>query len=601
MPNRFTLSLLSVLLFYTTNSFSQSGCPGCTISLPALPADTIYTDTIPNGQFGQYYDQDVSFRMPMSTNPVNAVDPDIPPGISLNDIKITSITGLPAGINWELSQAEFNPQEETDGCIRFCGTPLQSGLFLVDINLEAQVFIVTEETSFTLQMYIAPAVSTTEGFTMTNGVGCGELTVSFQNNVPSNGQEGYSYLWNFDNGYSTTDENPFDQYYGEPGAYIVSYEALIDTVGYLLSSITLTESGCTDILSQPDYYMHVVDSQGEKIFTSAEQSNASLPLTFTIGNLLLEAGQYTIEIWDEDGGIDGSDDFCGAVPFTQTTEGSIDIGTLAITFNIAHPTTTIISADTIIVHELPELPEISLVAGSPEPCPGEEVILQSSYPAGNQWYQDTAAVFGADSSQFTVLGSGIFYILYTDANGCAAWSDPVEITELPAPAAPIYYNYDNLLVMDSLLDFPLSYSLQWYLDGMPIEGANFPEYCAEESGEYTLEITDEQSGCSNIFTLDIPINPNGDCLTDVEETLFAKDWKVFPNPSSGTIIFESGGDFSSPVQVRLINALGQQVLFRKLESLPEQLPIEMTELSAGLYWLVVEKEGQRWSRKIIKQ
>jgi hypothetical protein len=599
MPNRFTLSLLSILLLFSLNANAQSGCPGCAISLPALPADTIYTDTIPNGQFGQYYDQDVSFRMPMSTDPVNAVDPDIPPGISLNDIKITSITGLPAGVSWELSQAQFNPQEETDGCIRLCGTPLQSGLFFVDINLEAQIFILTQETSFSLQMYIAPAVSTTDGFTMINGVGCGELTVSFQNNIPSDGQDGYSYFWDFDNGYFTTDENPFDQFYSEAGTYEVTYEAVIDTVGYLLSSITLTESGCTDIFSQPDYYMHVKNQDGEKIFTSAEQTNASLPLAFNTQNLFLEPGQYTIEIWDEDGGIDGSDDFCGAVPFTHLTEGTIDIGPLAIEFNIAHPTTTITASDMVIVHETPSPPEISLLEGALEHCPGEEVTLASSYASGNQWFQDTAAIFGADSSIFTTTESGLFYLLYTDSNGCSAWSETLEIIELEAPVAPIYYNYDNLLVMDSTLSLPTSWALQWYFNGVAIEDATEPEWCAEESGEYTLEITDEETICTNSFTLGIPINPNGNCVTSLEDLFAAGEWQVFPNPTEGALTLDLGSSNEAFVEIQLINSIGKVVLYREVIRPAAQIGFDLSHLPSGMYWISIKGRENRGVEKVV--
>ena len=41
--------------------------------------------------------------------------------------------------------------------------------------------------------------------------------MEFTNNVPSNGQNGFSYLWDFGNSQTSTDENPSAVTYTEPG------------------------------------------------------------------------------------------------------------------------------------------------------------------------------------------------------------------------------------------------------------------------------------------------------------------------------------------------------------------------------------------------
>lgn len=604
MPNRFSFplfisALLSSLFIPFTNA--QSGCPDCQISLPPLPQDTIYTDSIPPGQYGVTYLEDISFRMPKTTTPVHAVDPGVPPGITLDNIEITSVTGLPAGIDWELSESLFNPQLATDGCVRFCGTPLQSGLFIIQINIEAQLFVLKEKSEVILPLLIEPAVSNTDGFTMTNGEGCGTVEVSFQNNIPSNGQSGFSYFWDFDNGYSTTDENPYNQIYSEPGNYIVNYEALIDTIGYLLNSVTLTQSPCTDLFSQPDHYIHIRNGDGLIVYTTPDQTNASVPLTFSFGDLPIAEGQYTMEVWDEDGGVDGSDDLCGIIPFTQTTTGTIDIGNLAASFDIAHPTSTVTATDTVIVFPLPDPPLLGFLEGSSPNCPGEIIVLGSSYSDGNQWYQDSLLLPGQTNQSYATAQAGSYYLLYTDENGCEAYSDTLEIVTDAAPTQPYFYNYDNWLVMDSTLVLPEEFALLWYLNGLPLEGGTEPEWCAMESGVYMLVLTDLETGCTNSFDQDIPFNPDGNCVTGTHE-LFA-GIQIYPNPTERYLFIEGTQLSDFPQKLILFNAQGRQAGFWESTSGvgPACIRIDLESFPGGMYHLFMQGAGKSRGARILKR
>ena len=68
---------------------AQTGCPGCLVSLPAsFPADTIYLPLLPDGVQGTPYDENVSFRLPKTTTPVNAVDSTTPPGLTISKFEI---------------------------------------------------------------------------------------------------------------------------------------------------------------------------------------------------------------------------------------------------------------------------------------------------------------------------------------------------------------------------------------------------------------------------------------------------------------------------------------------------------------------------------
>jgi PKD repeat protein len=127
-------------------------------------------------------------------------------------------------LNTQTSQSADNDKydlpAEKDGCAKICGTPLQSGTFNVSVNVIANVQIAGDQSlSIPLTMYIAPAASSNNGFSMNPSGGCAPLSVSFTNNNPSNGMSGFSYNWNMGNGYQTTDENPTTQVYTNPGDY----------------------------------------------------------------------------------------------------------------------------------------------------------------------------------------------------------------------------------------------------------------------------------------------------------------------------------------------------------------------------------------------
>ena len=244
----YLLSICFTALCIQTLS-AQSGCPGCQTALPAnLPADTLYLQNIPDGEAGLAYNQDISFRMPKTTTPVFAVDSITPPGLTISKIEIISVDGLPQGLYWEPSQWEFQTATETDGCIKICGTPTVSDSFVLTVKIKATVLFLVQEKTFPMRIYIAPKVSNTDGFSMSNFTGCGSAEVTFENNVPSGGADGFEYVWDFGDNTGFEGENPPPHTYTEPGIYTVSYHATVDTAGYILESVTVLDVECVDQL-----------------------------------------------------------------------------------------------------------------------------------------------------------------------------------------------------------------------------------------------------------------------------------------------------------------------------------------------------------------
>ncbi len=407
------------LLFTTLSLSAQTGCPGCLVSVPAsLPADTLYLPKLPDGLQGSAYNQDISFRMPKTTTPVAAVDSTTPAGLPITSIEILSVEGLPPGMFWEPNQWVFQVADQTDGCIKICGTPNVSDSFTLIVRVKAKVFVVNKEATFPMRLYIAPKVSTTDGFSMTNFTGCDSTTVNFTNNLPSGGQPGFTYAWDFGDSTTFAGENPPPHTYTEPGTYVVHYQAIIDTAGYKLASIVVLDVDCEDQLGlgSPDLYLLIDDPNGVNIFDSSpDVNNTPLPFTFPVG-LTLGTGNYTLRVIDEDSGAKGGDDDCGTLSFNLLSNDTVVAGGLTVVLNIVHVIDTLTATDTVIVYPLPQQPVYDVYKNRLRLI--DTLNLPATYSL--QWYYGNNPIPGETGFTYCAETEGLYGLLLTDlTTGCS--------------------------------------------------------------------------------------------------------------------------------------------------------------------------------------
>ncbi len=574
---------------------AQSGCPGCLVNLPAsLPEDTIYLSSAADGQVGVYYDSGLSFRMPKTTTPVNASDPGTPPGLAINQITITSVSNLPPGLSWEASQTTFDVSEETDGCVKFCGVPLIPGFYNVEVVVSAEVLFISQVSSFSFPIMILPGTSVTEGFTLANNSGCGSVEASFTNNVPSGGNDGYSYFWDFGNGNMSTGENPVSQVYDEAGVYAVNYQAVIDTFGFLLTEVVVESVECNDLFNNaPDLRIEIWDPDGERIFETMEVENAQTPVNFIV-NLFIGEGNYLLRVMDEDSGIQGGDDECGAINFNRLSNGGFTNGGLQARLNIFHPVDTIQSVDTVRVYEQPAPPQLE-GDGPGSLCSGDIYLLSvtNGYDSGLQWYQDSLPLIGIDSPELSASASGDYWVTYTNPDGCSATSAVQGLTFNPLPDPPIFQNFNNLLTLYDPEGLPETYGLQWYRNDILIEGANEMSYCMETSGSYRLEVVDLLTGCRSSYELQATYDPAfPGCVATGVKNERPLALIAYPNPTNGLLFLEGKAE-NGEVQATLYNSQGQ--ILHSLQN-PTAGPafresLDISHYPSGVYILEV-RSGQ---------
>lgn len=602
---KFTLLLIGFMGF---SIVSQATCPGCVVSLPAgMAEDTLFLSAAPDGMIGQEYDEDISFRMPKTTTPVNQTDPSIPPDLAINSINIIGLSNVPPGLSWEANQSSYDPQEETDGCIKFCGTPLAPGWYTVDVTVEATVIIVTQEVTFPVEIYIAPSSSVSEGFNMINSSGCGEVTVSFENNVPSNGQSGFSYLWNFGNGNTSLNEQPTPQTYTEPGEYVVEYEAVIDTSGYILTSVNLTECDCNDIPTFPDFsnapdmHVEIRNPAGNLVFNSDTYWNTNPPLEVAT-NITLTPGNYEVRFVDEDSGINGPDDICAMTIFTLLSDGTITGADFSLDLSIFHPTTTVESSDTVYVYAIPDAPIIN--APLEITCAETEITLSSSYNENNQWFFNGEIIEGATAADLVVAEAGAYSVQYVSTEGCLALSEETIITVQDNLEVPEYFNSNNLLSLSGGITYSPDVAFQWYLNGVALEGENGTFYCINEDGEYTLEVTDQLTNCVSEFTLAQIYDDATSCTLGAETLAESFALELFPNPVQSQLQVKLETTVEVDLQLNLYDLLGRSY---PLANAPRSVfgattvSVDMESLPRGIYLLEMLIGTERLTRRVVKE
>lgn len=593
------------MLFLPSLMIAQTTCADCIPIVPMdIPQDTIYLDSIPPATVGVYYEEVVSFRMPKTTDPVAVLDPSIPAGIDINNVTIDALVNIPLGLTWEANQDSYNPGENPDGCITICGTPIVPGDYQVDVTVSATVLIITQSTSFPSYMTVRPATITTDGFALTNNTGCGEVEVSFENKVPSNGNDGFSYVWSFGNGMTSNMENPPNQVYDEPGTYEVTYNATVDTVGHILSRITVTAVGCSDVnipffnSPEPDLIVRVFDAAGTEIYRNDPLQDTPPPIVADPGLVLEEGSNYSIEVWDEDSGIDGSDELCGTINFNTQSNGSFTSGDLSLEIIIINPITEVTSIGEVTVYAIPEMP-VFQDANDLVLCEGETANFEvTNYTEGLVWYQDSVALMEETMATFSTQFPGVYWVEYTDQFGCAATSTPITVSILNAPEPILFTNVNNELTLFNPEDINDDITIEWYFNGEQLDWVDPIDYCVTESGIYALVTTDNNTGCTSMFANDVIFNPDYNCGIGVGvDDLATTHIEVYPNPTSNNITINSAENITS---VRVWDASGRAMVTYTANN-TSNFVMDLSALQSGLYLLeIANEETITWSR-VVKQ
>lgn len=606
------LLLLSMLALTVNYAYSQCGAcainTGCTIS-PAAPQ--LCPAALPDGTVGVAYDQDATFYMPavFSTSGVD---------VTLNQITVTNITGIPQGLSFACSAPNCiyfpsqNPPATERGCVKICGVPVVPGNYNVVVSVVAQVSTplgpVTQPESFTIPLRINPPAGGNASFTFNPPGGCDSVCVDFQALI-QDPIKPTTWSWDFGNGDTSNLKLPPVECFNTPGEHYITLTT--KTFNFVLNSVTFTATTnqwCGDVeeieffgvcQGSPDIYFDYAN--GSDAFSTNWVGN-NTTATFNNLNRVLQTPTFSMTFWDDDD-ISQNDNL-GTLAANVTNSG---------TFNFTTPhgfgSYTIVKAvdqtftdtDTIYVYTPPVAPLVTNATALDSICTGDSIILVSSLATGYQWYNDTTLITGAENDTLIVTESGNYWVRINDTNGCINNNEnnatPLVVINYP-PTVGLFYTNNGGTINTTTISPQFSY--QWFFSqvpnagGLPIPGQTNTNITPTLNGYYYLVVYNLLGCASYSDTVNFVKNGLSDVLSSVT------DLNIYPNPSNGqfTVAMGLSGNENTAIIVR--NVVGQTVLNMDLgKQTGKFVRVIDSALPKGMYIVEVARQGGSVTTKLV--
>lgn len=229
---------------------------------------------------------------------------------------------------------------------------------------------------------------------------------------------------------------------------------------------------------------------------------------------------------------------------------------------------------TAIVKTSPEQP----VSSTQNICKGESATIIASGNSNYKWYDTPVggtSIVSGSSFETPVLDTNVTYYIEGIIGDCITKTrTEVKIIVSENPDQPIIEVNQN-----QKLSIPSEFfTYQWYFNGEVINGADQAEYIPTKVGEYTIEVTNE-GGCNSISKV---FNVDQSFLNLGNDT---KTFTYYPNPVNDDDILHIEGFTPQDYDVRIVNLLGKIVI----QSTPVS-KIDVSELSDGLYILLINNK-----------
>ncbi|MCO6358359.1 MBG domain-containing protein [Roseivirga pacifica] len=231
-------------------------------------------------------------------------------------------------------------------------------------------------------------------------------------------------------------------------------------------------------------------------------------------------------------------------------------------------------------------PNIQVVDGSN--CGAGIVTLTASGAESFVWYD--SPLYGNSIStdnqlEVDLTNSKVYYVSGVFDGLESNLRVPVNALIFDELTVPEIQNIDGVLstgAVDGL-------SYQWLLNGSPIDGATSNEYTPEETGNYAIEIINE-NGCMAVSAnLEVVI-------TAIESGYEALPMRAYPSPADQFITLEFDVTVNKGATVQLIDQSGRVSVSTELKEATQKLTIDVSSVASGIHTVVV-KDGVSLSVK----
>ena len=238
---------------------------------------------------------------------------------------------------------------------------------------------------------------------------------------------------------------------------------------------------------------------GDVVLVDFDASASNICVGACIDFSDLSVGDVSAWSWTFEGATTPSSSLENPTSICYNTAGSFDV-TLTVTTDCGTFTETF--SNFITVNTL--TPFTISASGPTTICEGETLTLNTSSPGVYQWYLGTSPINGATGASFAPSESGDYYAT-SGSGACQTTSNTISVVINPLPNAFIF-NPSTLGGCEGdviTLTSNSSTGVQWYLNDIAIPGATSISYDATLSGDYSLEVTENNcTATSNVITLE---------------------------------------------------------------------------------------------------
>ena len=432
-----------------------------------------------------------------------------------------------------------------------------------------------------------------------------------------------SYLWNFGDGNTSTEESPLHTYQSD-GTYSVSL-TVTNAIGsdtktidnfITVKTASLPNAANKTICSGANETLELSGSNGYVWYDAATGGNVvntgnSLDLSsLTATQRYYVAGttEPTLQAAVGENTINNSNGdihqggfylvFDSEQPFLLKTAKVFADGTADRTLELRDNSGQVVASKVINIKDGESIIDINLTVPA-------GANLQAGFAQGAQLFRsnaglnfpynvdDVVSIKGSTASNPT----GFYYYLYDwkiSTLGECKTDDRTEvvITVNESPTIPVI----TFTQATNQLSVPDNYdNYQWFLNGVAINGANSPIFIARENGDYTVEVSNNGgNGCSSISEVE-------EVTTLSISDFIRNNFKIFPNPVNNELtILKTNG-------INLINAKINDVNGRLVkvidltDTVEQSIHINVSELSSGMYFMNISSQQGQGTVKIVKQ
>ncbi len=613
--------LLACSIFLLANAASaQCGTctpdPVCLAQQPRGVCDSI----LPDGMVSVAYQHDVSFFMKAKVDDAATKAQCSCSHVDLDSIRFQGASNLPPGITVEFNSPtrKYYPTKgDSTGCVRFCGTPVAPGSYVVRLNFLADVtvrgisvigdLVVKDQQQFyTVYINIQPDTS---GNVSTFSFGGGprttcdsSLTFDFQALLAAQAPNLTTYAWNFDNGTGSNQKQPGMVTYATPDTFNISL--LTRFLNYRIKTVYVDVKGgyTGDIeelttVQNPDPYIKF-----NQLGFSNRGSRSDVKKTQWL-NLNLEIPEGTdslsIEVWDEDTGPpQGTNPLGSPDDLLINTKVKVSLDTARFSNNNV---SGFVTFDTILANSVAETLKVIIHPSLPVPvlpqladtfCLGQVTTLKAAgyKDCTFQWFDGGAIMPQETDSVLSAFYSGNYSVSVTNLKtGCSTVSAEKALTFIPSPpdSLEIVQLPDGRLVNNNYPN--ADYGIQWYKNGQPVSGLTIDDFILTPDGQgfYSCEVWHKQfPACRSISQLFL--------FTSVADVA-ASTVLVYPNPFSSEIVVELP---AAPHRLLLTDLQGKVLVETTAEGTAR---MGTQGIAKGVYLLMVQHATGNFIQKVIKQ